>query len=129
MSQTRTTHIGKISNRPNAKKVFGKVASYVALSVVTLIFFAPIAYLLIGSLKPNDEVLAGLRGFIPEHLSFNNYLAVFNAFDSDATGYFWQFYLTSAIVTTLIVVGGLVVNSMLAYALARLRWRDRKSVV
>jgi multiple sugar transport system permease protein len=102
---------------------------YLILSIVTLIFFAPIAYLLIGSFKPNDEVLAGLKGFIPEHLSFNNYARVFQAFDSDATGYFWKFYLTSVVVSLIIVVGGLVVNSMLAYALARLRWRGRNLVL
>jgi len=107
-------------------KLIKKTASYTFLSIVTLIFFAPIAYLLIGSLKPNDKVLAGLAGFIPADLSFKNYIAVFDRFNSDATGYFWKFYLSSFIVSAVVVIGGLVVNSMLAYSLARLRWRGRK---
>ena len=112
-----------------AKKLASKTFSYVGLSLVTLLFFAPIAYLLIGSLKPDDKVLDGLGGFIPESLSFNNYVAVFSAFNSNESGYFFQFYATSAIVSLIIVVGGLIVNSMAAYALARLRWGGQKIVL
>ena len=112
-----------------AKKVASKTVSYVVLSLVTLLFFAPIAYLLIGSLKPDDKVLNGLAGFIPESLSFNNYKAVFDTFNSNDSGYFLQFYATSAIVSVIIVLGGLIVNSMAAYALARLRWGGQKIVL
>ena len=58
-----------------------RIAQYIFLFVVTAIFFAPIAYLFIGSLKPNDQVLAGLSGFIPRHLSFRNYAKVFETFN------------------------------------------------
>lgn len=110
-------------------KLVKKTLTYTYLSVITLIFFAPIAYLVIGSLKPNDKVLAGLAGFIPEDLSLRNYSDVFTAFNSDATGYFWKFFLSSFIVSAVVVVGGLIVNSMLAYSLARLKWRGRNVVL
>jgi multiple sugar transport system permease protein len=111
------------------RKFAKRFGSYSVLTIVTLIFFAPIYYLAVGSMKPNNEVLSGLKGFIPEHLSFNNFGRVFAAFDSDATGYFWRFYTTSVIVSLIIVVGGLVVNSMMAYALARLRWVGRNAAL
>ena len=76
-------------------------------------------------LKPNREVLDGLNGFKPTNLSFDNYTGVVGRFDDDASGYFWQFYLTSAIVSFVVVIGGLLINSMLGYALARLRWKGR----
>ena len=85
--------------------------------------------MLIGSLKPSDKVLNGLSGFAPQDLSFNNYSGVVDRFNSDATGHFPQFYLTSLIVAVVIVVGGLIVNSMAAYAFARLRWRGRDAVL
>lgn len=115
--------------RRKTRKLVKNIASYGFLSLVTLIFFAPIAYLLIGSFKPKNEVLSGLGGFIPEHLTLENYANVFNAFDSEATGYFYKFYVNSIVVTVAIVFGGLVVNSMLAYALARLRWAGRNLVL
>jgi len=111
------------------KKKVSTTVSYVVLTLVTLLFFAPIAYLILGSLKPDNKVLNGLAGFLPESLSFNNYGAVFDTFKSDDTGHFYQFYLTSIAVSVIIVLGGLVVNSMAAYALARLRWGGKKIVL
>lgn len=103
--------------------------NYALLTAITLFFVAPILYLFIGSLKPSDKVLNGLAGFAPTDLSFNNYVGVFNRFDSSSTGYFANFYIVSAIVSAVIVAGGLVVNSLAAYALARLRWRGRNLVL
>ena len=102
-----------------------KALSYAFMVLITLFFFAPILFMFIGSLKPSDKVLNGLGGFTPESLSFHNYTGVFDRFSSDATGHFWQFYFTSAIVAFFVVIGGLIVNSMFAYALARLQWRGR----
>jgi multiple sugar transport system permease protein len=80
-------------------------------------------------LKPNDQVLAGLSGFIPRHLSFRNYAKVFETFNSDSTGYFWRFYLNSIIISSVIVIAGLFVNSAAAFALARLRWHGRNIIL
>jgi len=106
-----------------------KAGNYLVMIVITLVFVAPILYMVIGSFKPSDKVLNGLAGFIPEDMSLDNYSGVFARFNSPATGYFYNFYLTSLIVSVVIVVGGLVVNSMAAYALARLRWRGRNGVL
>ena len=106
-----------------------KTFKYLSLVLVTAVFFAPIYYMIIGSFKPNDQVLDGLAGFIPKNLSFDNYANVFKRFDSESTGYFWQFYVTSIVVSAVIVIGGLIVNSMAAFALARLRWRGQKAVM
>jgi multiple sugar transport system permease protein len=106
-----------------------KALSYTVLLVLGVVFVAPILYMVIGSLKPSDEVLAGVSGFAPTHLSLDNYSGVVSRFDSDATGHFHDFYLTSLIVSSVVVVGGLVVNSLAAYALARLRWRGRGLVL
>jgi len=109
--------------------VLRKILSYAVMIVVTLFFVAPILYMFIGSFKPADEVLNGLAGFLPSNMSFSNYLGVFQRFNSDATGYFHNFYVTSIIVSVVVVLGGLVVNSMAAYALARLNWRGRNAVL
>lgn len=111
------------------RKNISNAISYFFLCLVSLLFLAPIAYMIIGSFKPSDEVLNGLGGFLPTNLSLDNYSGVMGRFDSDASGYFWNFYLTSLIVSLVIVIGGLVINSMAAYALARLRWVGRNLVL
>ena len=117
---TRTREIGRIGPGPARRAL-----SYLLLVVLTLLFVAPIAFMFIGSLKPSEKVLDGLGGFIPEDLSFDNYSGVFDRFNSEATGYFSWFFLTSMLVASVIVIAGLVINSMIAYALARLQWRGR----
>jgi len=117
------------ANRRPARLLVRTVLDYALMTAITLVFIAPILYMLIGSFKPADKVLNGLAGFKPESLSLDNYPGVFDRFDSDATGHFADFYITSLIVSGVIVLGGLVVNSMAAYALARLQWRGRDVVL
>lgn len=107
-------------------RLWQNVAHYLLLTVVALFFFLPVFHLIVGSFRPSAEVLSGLGGFIPKNLSFENYTGVFNHLNSDATGHFWQFAGVSIIVTTAVVVGGLVVNSMAAYSFARMQWRGKK---
>ena len=106
-----------------------KALNYLVMTLVTLFFVAPILYMFIGSLKPTDKVLDGLNGFSPSNLSFHNYSGVLDRFNNDSTGHFANFYLTSLVVSGVVVIGGLVINSMAAYALARLRWRGRDWVL
>jgi multiple sugar transport system permease protein len=103
--------------------------SYLLTAVIALVFSAPILYLVIGSLKPSGHVLDGLSGLNLKGLSLHNYSGVVNQFNSDSTGHFADFYLTSITVSAAVVGGGLVVNSLAGYALARLRWRGRKFVL
>lgn len=106
-----------------------KFGSYMLLTVIALAFIAPVAYLVIGSFKPAGKVIDGLGGFIPQDLSFDNYRGMIGRFSSPATGYFSDFFFTSLFVTGMVVVFGLVVNSMAAYALARLKWRGRTATL
>ncbi|MFJ8779434.1 carbohydrate ABC transporter permease [Streptomyces sp. NPDC102476] len=105
-----------------------RFADYTVLGILAFIFVLPVLYLLLGSLKPSDEVLNGLSGFLPTHLSFDNYAHVLDALNSDSTGYFWRFMGVSLLVAFVVVTGGLFVNSMAAYGISRLKWRGREAV-
>jgi multiple sugar transport system permease protein len=100
----------------------GLVLAYLGLFALALVFVAPVAMMLIGSLKPNERVLleAGtLAAFVPTGGSLNNYAAVFERTD------FLRFLFNSVLITGIIVVAGLIVNALAAYAFARLQWRGR----
>lgn len=105
-----------------------RTLDYVLMTVITLIFAAPIIYMFIGSFKPSDKVLNGLAGFVPEDMSLDNYAGVFARFDDPSTGYFWRFFVVSLIVTVVAVAGGLIINSLAAYSFARLQWRGKNFV-
>jgi multiple sugar transport system permease protein len=118
MSTTRTPHMR-----------LRRFLDYAVLSVLAFIFALPVIYLILGSLKPSNQVLNGLSGFLPTHLSLDNYSAVLDSLNSDSTGYFWRFMGVSLLVAFVVVTGGLFVNSMAAYGLTRLKWRGREAVL
>jgi multiple sugar transport system permease protein len=102
------------------------IGSYILLISLSLIFVAPIAFMLVASLKPDELVLsqAGtLQGFIPAPASLQNYRDVF------ARVNFGQFFINSLFITSMVVLVGLVVNSLAGYAFARLRWKGRATLL
>ncbi len=102
---------------------WSSIAMYAALSLAVLIWVAPVVFMLVASLKPDNMILpeAGtLRAFVPASVSLDNYGDVFRRVA------FGRLMLNSLVITGGIVVGGLVVNSLAGYALARLRWAGRR---
>lgn len=99
-----------------------QIASYLLLTFLAFIFIAPILFMIVGSLKPDDLVLSEastLKAFIPQQISLQNYRDVFERVK------FEQFFFNSLFINSTIVVLGLIVNSLAGYAFARLRWRGR----
>lgn len=115
--------------RSRSGSITTRIIEYALLGFFAVLFFAPIYYLIVGSLRPGDQVLTGVRGFIPTELTFENYIDVFRRFSNSTTGYLAQFIAVSVIVTAVVVVGGLLVNSLAGYALARMRWKGRSFVL
>lgn len=107
---------------PASQRSLATIGSYLLLTAAGLLFVAPIVFMLVGSLKPDDLVLAeagSAKAFLPTQGSLQNYKDVFERVD------FLRFFVNSLFITAAIVLGGLVVNSLAAYTFARLRWRGR----
>jgi multiple sugar transport system permease protein len=102
------------------------IGSYLLLILLAAIFAAPIVFMLVASLKPDDLVLmqAGtLQGFIPTPASLKNYVDVFDRVN------FGQFFFNSLAIASMVVFIGAIVNSLAGYALARLRWQGRNTLL
>ena len=100
---------------------------YVVLTLIAIIFAFPLVFMLVSSLKPDDQLLrdtASLRAFLPVgDLSLQNY---YDAFDRAPVG---TFILNSVIVTGVTVLMSLFVCSLAAFAFVFLRWRGRDLVL
>lgn len=112
------------SNRRSRR---GFVVSYLVMGLFALFFLFPIAIMVIGSFK-SDTVVIGdqtsLAAFNPQPFEgLGNYEAAAD------TGNYFASLRVSLIVSTVIVVGGLVVNSLCGYALARLRFRGQRIIL
>ncbi len=95
---------------------------YIGLLIFTPLFVAPIAFMLIGSFKPEARVLAeagSWNAFWPQEGSLENYRNVFQRVD------FLHYMTNSLMITSLVVAPGLLVNSLAGYAFARMSWRGR----
>ncbi len=96
------------------------------LLVASLLYIAPIIFMFISSLKPDDHVLTInniFNAFWPSQVSWQNYLDVLERIN------FQRVLFNSLFITSSIVCAGLLVNSLAGYALARLKWRGKKVVL
>ncbi|MFT7839887.1 carbohydrate ABC transporter permease [Saccharothrix sp. BKS2] len=96
-----------------------------ALRLVLALFFAfPVVFMLVSSFKPDQQIFGDLgspRAFLPVgSLSLENYTAVFDRVPAV------RFLLNSLGVSAITILLGLLVNSLAAFALSRMRWPGRK---
>lgn len=101
-------------------------ARYVILTIIALFFIVPFIWMFLASFKPQEEIFAfihplSLKTFIPETWTLNNYQRLM-ALDPYP---FTRYIGNSVFVAVSVTLGSLVVNSMAAYAFARLRFPGR----
>ena len=94
---------------------------------LAIFFLFPIVFMVVSSFKPEKVIFDDLKtitwAFIPHDITFENYTSVFRRVP------FGQFMFNSTFIVLATVSAGLVVNSMIAFALARLRWKGRTLVI
>lgn len=104
----------------------GRAVLYAAMTFFGMFFVFPILFMLVSSIKPEALVgrdMASLMAFVPRKATLANYRNVFYEMP------FLRYMFNSIVVVGSIVTMGIVVNSMLAYSLARLRWRGRDVII
>lgn len=99
------------------------IVRYMVLILIALIFVTPILFMMMSSLKPDQQLLAdtsSIKAFLPiGDISFDNYKA---AFERAPIG---MFMLNSLLVTGVTVVLGLLVCSMAGFSFVFLNWRGK----
>ncbi|HEX8487110.1 MAG TPA: carbohydrate ABC transporter permease [Propionibacteriaceae bacterium] len=95
--------------------------------VLALVFGLPLLFMIISSFKPDAQIFADLtsiRAFLPVgQLDLANYTGVFERVP------FAQFLLNSILISVATVALGLVVNSMAAFALSRMKFRGQQVIL
>jgi len=116
-----------VQPKNKSKSTSRLVGGYAARIVLGLFFAFPVVFMFVSSLKPDDQIfsdLTSIKAFLPVgHISLDNYSNVFDTVPA------WRFLANSLVISALIVALGLLVNSMAAFALARMHWRGRSIVL
>lgn len=99
---------------------YQRLMMYALMLFLAYIFAFPLLFMLVSSFKPDAQIfkdLYSLRAILPSgELSLDNYQAVFEKSN------IVRFFYNSMFITGVSVLLGLLINSMAAFALARLRW-------
>jgi multiple sugar transport system permease protein len=100
---------------------------YAVLTLIALIFIFPLVFMLMSSLKPDQQLLAdtaSLRAFLPVgDVSLDNYTAAFKRAPVAL------FIFNSVLVTGVTVVLSLLLCSMAAFAFVFIGWKGRDLVL
>jgi multiple sugar transport system permease protein len=96
-------------------------------SVLVIFFAFPIVFMLISSFKPDAQIFADLtsiKAILPVgDISLDNYRGVFDRVPAE------RLLFNSVLISVVTVALGILINSMAAFALSRMRWRGRRVVL
>ncbi|MCB0204696.1 MAG: carbohydrate ABC transporter permease [Anaerolineae bacterium] len=127
MTVQQATSVSQTKKRRLPKDWKSKLVQYAINLVLVIFFIFPILFMVMSSFKPNDQIfsdLRSLRAFLPVgEMSLTNYQAVFER------SKFFRFLANSIFISLTTIVLSLVINSMMAYALSRLKWYGQQIIL
>lgn len=103
------------------RRSLGLLTRHLALAACSLLMMAPFAWMLTTSLKSIDQV-NNPPYFFPNQWEWANYPQAMNSAP------FAKYYLNTIVMTAGIVIGHVVLDTLAAYALARLRFPGRNII-
>lgn len=109
------------------KRILLKIGYYFLYCILAFVFIAPILFLFISSLKPYQQIeadMSNIYAFLPHgKMGLDNYKNVIYKVN------FFKYLKNSAIVTVIVVIFSVIVNSFVGYALGMLRFRGRRAII
>jgi len=120
----------KRSKLKRKRYLFSKIITFVAISL----FFIPVLWLILTSIKPNVEINTRPPVWIPTKLSFSSYLALLGfkvkhiEFGFGANVPFGYYLRNSLIASTFSTFFALIIGTLAAFAFAKFRFRGRNSI-
>ncbi|REE86447.1 raffinose/stachyose/melibiose transport system permease protein [Paenibacillus taihuensis] len=96
---------------------FKKGLVYLLLSILVITQIYPLFWLVMYSLKTNEEILGSNFFSLPSSPQWANYKAAYKG------GHYLQYLGNSVLVTTVTLLCVIVLSAMVAYAISRFKWK------
>ncbi|TDE85232.1 carbohydrate ABC transporter permease [Deinococcus sp. S9] len=106
---------------PYRRRMPRDLPRFIVLCVLSVLFLAPIYWMIATSLKPEADTIATPVQWIPRTITFDNYREVLTSPDGNILRWTWNSLLVAAIFTLLHVA----LCALTAYPLARMRFPGR----
>lgn len=111
-----------IKKADKVRKIVMTTIVYILLVFMALLVVFPFYWMLITSLKNNNEILASTQTFFPSIVMWSNYVYVFQVFD-------FVTYMTNTIIVALFsTIGTLITTVLASFAFARLNFKGREAL-
>jgi len=99
------------------------IIKYVFLCFSAILVIFPMLFVLLSSFKNNDEIFSSPFN-LPTRFLYQNYLSVFNN-----VFHLHTYFINSLIYAALVCSLGVLINTMAAYAIGRMKWKLSKPVL
>ena len=114
--------VDAIKRTEKVSRIIMTVLTYAFILFLALIVVFPFYWMIITSLKQNDEIRATTQTFFPTIVMWSNYIHVFQVFD------FTNYMFNTIVVAIFSTLGTLLTTILAAFAFARLRFKGRDAV-
>jgi len=104
------------------QEMIGRVAATTIVTLCSVVVLLPVVWMISTSLKTPKEVMQFPPTWIPKPIMWGNYPEALTFLP------FHLFFRNTAFITAMVLVGDLLVNSLVAYAFARLRAPGREAL-
>jgi len=116
-----------MSSAVDPRRIYKRILTYAVLILLAYIFLFPLVFMVMSSFKPEDQIFADLysiRAMLPVgDVSWKNYLSVFEKSAIETM------FFNSVVITITTVLMSMLVNSLAAFSLSRLRWKGQNFVL
>ncbi len=103
-----------------SSKLFNAILQHAILIAGAIIFAVPLAVMFFSALKSPEELARNPYRLFPETWQWQNYADALSAVP------YWQYMFNTLVLCSGCVIGATVSCSLVAWSLARVRWRGRR---
>lgn len=114
--------VDAIKRGEKISRIVMTILTYIFILALALLVVFPFYWMIITSLKQNDEIRATVQTFFPNIVMWSNYVHVLQVFD-------FTIYMRNTIIVAIFsTIGTLLTTIFAAFAFARLRFKGRDAV-
>ena len=114
--------VDAIKRGEKVSRIVMTIFTYIFILALALLVVFPFYWMIITSLKQNDEIRATVQTFFPNIVMWSNYVHVLQVFD-------FTIYMRNTIIVAIFsTIGTLLTTIFAAFAFARLRFKGRDAV-
>ena len=114
--------VESIQKAEKVGRIISTIFTYIFIVALAIIIIFPFYWMIITSLKQNEEINSTVQTFFPNIVMWTNYIYVFQTFD------FGTYMVNTIVVGAFSTLGTLITTILGAFAFARLKFKGRDAL-